>query len=84
MIYMGYPSVSKKKVLSYGTLITKICWRVGVAFPSNASFLKLMGLIKPCHGIIVRGRLMVQFVLGRKCVAQGKMTPLVRMTLIQS
>ena len=35
--------MSKKEVLPYGILITKICQRVGVVFPTNASFLKPMG-----------------------------------------
>ena len=43
IIYKENPSMSKKEVLPYGILITKICQRVGVVFPTNASFLKPMG-----------------------------------------
>ena len=37
--------MSKKEVLPYGILITKICQKGGVEFPINSSFLKPMGPI---------------------------------------
>ena len=37
--------MSKKEVLPYGILITKICQKCGVEFPVNSSFLKPMGPI---------------------------------------
>ncbi|KAJ9709618.1 hypothetical protein PVL29_001215 [Vitis rotundifolia] len=45
MILNGDSLVSKKEVLSYGILITKICQMVGVEFPTNSTFLKPMGPI---------------------------------------
>ncbi|KAL6318146.1 hypothetical protein AAG906_035651 [Vitis piasezkii] len=38
-------TVSKKEVIPYGILITKICQRAGVEFPVNSSFLEPMGPI---------------------------------------
>ena len=37
--------MSKKEVLPYGILITKICQKDGVVFPVNSSFLEPIGLI---------------------------------------
>ena len=45
MIVRGNPTVSKKEVLPYGILITKIFQRVGVEFPINSFFLEAMGPI---------------------------------------
>ena len=45
MIVRGDPSVSKKKVISYDILITKICQKAGVEFPVNSFFLEPMGPI---------------------------------------
>ncbi|KAJ9686908.1 hypothetical protein PVL29_015672 [Vitis rotundifolia] len=45
MIVQGDPFVSKKEVLPYGILITKICQRVRVEFPINSFFLEPMGSI---------------------------------------
>ncbi|KAJ9697392.1 hypothetical protein PVL29_009283 [Vitis rotundifolia] len=45
MIVQEDPSMSKKKVLPYDILITKICQRARVEFPINSSFLEPMGTI---------------------------------------
>ena len=49
MIVRGDPSVSKKEVIPYGILITKICQRVGVEFLVNFSFLKPIGPINTSY-----------------------------------
>ena len=82
MIVQEDPTVSKKKVLPHGILITKFCQRVGVEFPINSSFLKPMGLIDNL-GIEVRDRLRMLLVLRRRCAIVELRANLVKVTQIQ-
>ena len=74
--------MSKKEVIPYGILITKICQRVGVEFPVNSSFLEPMGLIDNL-GIEVKNRLRMPSVLRKRCTIVELRENLVKVNQIQ-
>ena len=82
MIVQEDPLMSKKEVIPYGILITKICQRVGVEFPVNSSFLEPMGLIDNL-GIEVKNRLRMPSVLRKRCAIVELRENLVKVTQIQ-
>ena len=75
--------MSKKDVLSYDILITKLCQRARVEFLVNSFFLKPMVPLIPHLGIEVRNRLRVPLVIRRRCVVVELRAKLVKVTQIQ-